>query len=99
MSEYAVEMSGSNIDALELLVCKKYKTFKHFYRLVEEKSDEITSLSYEMTNETSLHVILETEKKDAKFVAWIESHLNTTDYSYQISSCGKKVELQISVVS
>lgn len=99
MSEYAVALSGSDIDALELLISLKFKAFKHFYRLVEERSDDIASLSYDMSKEESLHVYIETVTKDAKFAAWIKSHLEHSDYSYQISSCGKKVDLQISVAS
>lgn len=61
MTSYAKGMSGNDINLLYDVVCKKYKEFKEFYRLVEFFSDKIRSLKYEFTSDTDLKVNLNIE--------------------------------------
>ena len=97
MTIFAKHMVEDNIELLYDLVCKKYKKFKLFYRLVESISDDIQTLEYEFTSDTSLHVsILPNDDVDViELIGTLQTKFNTTDYMYTLSSKGRKVKIII----
>ena len=99
MTIFAASMVEDDIDLLYDLVCKKYKKFKAFYRLVEELSESIVSLKYEFSSDTSLYVSMTIDKglKHKEFISELESKIDSTSlYTYNIVSEGKKVKIIIS---
>lgn len=56
MNSYINELCGSDLDALKKIITTQYKQFIHFYRLVENLSDDICSLYYQAKNDDTLSV-------------------------------------------
>ena len=99
MTAFASSMVGNDMDLLYDVVCKKYKKFKLFYRLVEELSDLILSLKYEFSSDTSLYVSMLMEKgvSHKEIICSLESKIDSTSlYAYNIVSEGKKIITSIS---
>lgn len=98
MTVFAHNMVGDDIDLLYDVVCKKYKKFKLFYRLVEELSDSIHSLKYEFSSDTSLYVSMKMDKgvDSEEIVSSLESKIDSTSlYTYNIVSEGNKIKISI----
>jgi hypothetical protein len=98
MTTFAREISGCDIDLLYTIICKKYKNFIQFYRLVEDMAENIDSLKYEFSSDSSLYVSMTMKKgtdiKDT--VSKLESKIDSTGlYTYNIMSEGKKVKIEV----
>lgn len=101
MSAYASGMVNDDIDLLYDLICRKYKKFKLFYRLVEELSESILSLKYDFSSDTSLYVSMTMVKglNLKKVISDLEKKIDSTSsYTYNIVSEGKKVKISISTI-
>jgi len=98
MTTFAASMVGDDIDLLYDVICKKYKKFKLFYRLVEDLSDSIQSLEYEFSSDTSLVVDMTMEKgvnlKDT--TKSLKNKIDSTSlYTCDIVSEGKTIKISI----
>jgi len=99
MTVFATSMVGNDIDLLYDLVCKKFKKFKLFYKLVEELSESILSLKYEFSSDTSLYVsmVMNKDVTHKEIISELENRIDSSSlYTYNIVSDGKKIKISIS---
>ena len=98
MTAYVRSMCGvENLDALYDLVCTKYKKFIHFYRLVEDYSDEIEDIDYTFESKHSLDAcIYFTKNTNVDNIRdEIESRVDRDLYDYNIVVSGNKISIII----
>lgn len=98
MTTFASNMVGDNIELLYDVVCKKFKKFKLFYRLVEELSEDIKSLKYEFSSDTSLNVSMTMDKgvNHDEIIKYLDEKIESSDlYTYNIVSEGNKIKISI----
>lgn len=100
MNTYINTLCGSNIEALDKIISAKYKEFVHFYRLVEDISDDTESLCYDINAEDLLSVeLIMTDSADIKKVEkTLRSRIKEQDYSCKIQrKKGKKLLITIAL--
>ena len=56
--EYLGMMSDHKFDNIEEIIDKKYRKFISFFELVRERSDQITDLKYNLSDEDTLDVTI-----------------------------------------
>jgi hypothetical protein len=97
LTEYASAISGSDIDILEELVCKKYRKFIRAFRILEDKSDSIKSMKYEVTEDKSVLALNITFTKSISLNDKKDMINEMKDSGYVILAhiTGKKMKLQI----
>lgn len=100
MTTYAREMVGSNdeMDLLYAILCEKYKNFIHFFRLVEDYSENIHSLDYDDSKKNSLKISITMEKgMDLKEVTTVLcNRAQSSDlYTCAINTDKKKIFIEL----
>jgi hypothetical protein len=96
LTDFASEVSGSDIAILEDIIDKKYLKFKKFFDLIRSYTDDIKSLEYEFSDDDVLSIEANFKKKvtldDKK-----ELISNWKDAGYDVSHKidGKKMKIKI----
>lgn len=99
MTSFVKDMSDSDLDILYDIICRKYKKFICFYRMVEDFSDSILKLKYSFSSKTSLDVTahLADDCDVDEFISSIRERI-LSSYTCNINSDGQKVTIEIEAV-
>jgi hypothetical protein len=96
LTDFASEVSGSDIAILEDIIEKKYLKFKKFFDLMRSYTDDIKNLEYEFSEDDVLSIEV-TFKKKVTLDDKKELISNWKDAGYDVSHKidGKKMKIDI----
>ena len=97
LTEYASALSNSRMEVLEELICKKYRKFIRFFRLMKDYSEYITKLDYEFTDKDTLSINV-SFKKSIKLDEKIELIEEMEEQGYNISFKIKGKQMKLVIV-
>lgn len=95
--EYICALSDNQLDVVDEILVKKYKKFINFFELVRDYGDDIADLTYNLSDDNTLDVIITMRGKVKKDINdGMKTDLEAM--GYQVISSIKKNILQITLV-
>lgn len=95
--EYICALSDNQLDVVDEILVKKYKKFINFFELVRDYGDDIAVLTYNLSDDNTLDVIITMRGKVKKDIN-DEMKTDLEAMGYQVISSIKKNILQITLV-
>lgn len=96
LTEYIKQLSGNELSILEEIISKKYRKFINFFSLVQDISDDIISLKYNFTDDSTLDIELGLKKSVSKDMKDdIFKELELSGYKIEMKKSNKKLKMII----